>query len=118
MKEINFYKEKCDTLYAFYDWLDTNRTEHITEYDARDVVVDQTIYYSIIEDDLENIIMYITLGTIYARWGRKVHNLFREDLENVIKKYRTLDIEQYTLSKEEKEVLEKEIKEIEMMLQE
>ena len=115
MKKIDFFKEKCQILESFYDWLEYNRKEGVYDYG---VAGGQTVYYgSMREDGLEDIILYITVGILLARYGKEYYEHFREDLEDTIAKYKALDIEEYTLSEEEKNIFVEEVKTIETLLQ-
>lgn len=109
MNKVNFYKRKYEVLEAFYGWIDQG-----SEYD---VAVEQSIYYNVSSDELDDIIMNITIATRFSRYGETISDKFKNRLENIISKYKTLNLEEYELTDDEKIILNEEVKEIERVIQ-
>lgn len=66
MKRINFYQKKYEALETFYGWIDQG-----SEYD---IAVEQSVYYNHGLDEIEEIILNITIATRYSRCGKKYQN--------------------------------------------
>lgn len=61
--------------------------------------------------------MNITIATRLSRCGKTISNKFKNRLENIISKYKTLNLEEYELTDDEKIILNEEVKEIERLIQ-
>lgn len=108
MKEINYYKEKYEALETFYGWIDQG-----SEYD---VAVEQSIYYNHGSEEIEEIILIMTIATRYARCGKKISEQFKKRLETILSKARTLNLKAYGLTDEEIAVFNEEIEEVDALI--
>lgn len=61
MNKINFYQKKYEALETFYGWIDQG-----SKYD---IAVEQSIYYSYKLEEINEIILNITIATRYSRSG-------------------------------------------------
>ena len=109
MNKFNFYQKKYEALETFYGWVDQGS--------SYDVAVEQSIYYSKSMDELDEIIINITIATRFSRCGKKVSNQFKNRLNNIILNYKMLNLEKYGLSKDERALLDEEIEEVEYLIQ-
>ena len=108
MSGINFYQKKYEALETFYGWIDQGS--------AYDVAVEQSIYYNHSLDEIDEIIFNITIAIRFSRSGRVISDTFKKRLENVILKYKSLDLKKYFMSDEEKMVLCEEIEEVKELI--
>lgn len=109
MNKVNLYKKKYEALEIFYGWVDQG-----SEYD---VAVEQSIYYNKQTDELDEVILNITIATRFSRCGRSISDKFKNRLESIISKYRTLNTEKYCFTDDEKDILNEEVEEIEGLIQ-
>lgn len=108
MGKVNIYKMKYEALESFYGWIDQG-----SEYD---VAVEQSYYYNKEMDELEDIIFNITIATRFSRCGKIIPDRFKNRLEKSIIKYKNLDLEQYGLSNEEKNIFNEEVEEVQGLI--
>ena len=108
MNKVDFYQKKYEALETFYGWIDQG-----SEYD---VAVEQSIYYNKQMDELDEIILNITIATRFARCGKNISDKFKNRLENIISKYRNLNLEN-CLTDDEMIILNEEVEEIEVLIQ-
>lgn len=108
MNKINFYQKKYEALETFYGWIDQG-----SEYDT---AVEQSIYYSHDLEEIDEIILNITIATRYSRCGKKLSEQFKKRLEVIISKYKTSDLQEYGLTDEEISVFNEEIEEVEALI--
>lgn len=108
MKEINFYQMKCQALEIFYGWVDQG-----SEYD---IAVEQSFYYNPSLEEIEEIILYITIATRYARCGKTIPKQFKNSLEIIVSKVKTLNLNEYGLSDDEVRAFNEDIKEVEALI--
>ena len=104
MKKVNYYKKKYEALEDFYGWVDQG-----SQYD---IAVEQSIYYNKPMDELDEVIFNVTIATRFARCGKAISDKFKNRLINTISKYKNLDLEEYSLSEEEINILNEEVEEI------
>lgn len=104
MNKVNFYQKKYEALETFYGWVDQG-----SEYD---VAVEQSIYYNKQMDELDEIILNITIATRFSRCGKTISDKFKNRLENIISKYKTLNLEKYWFTDDEMTILNEEVEEI------
>ncbi len=108
MNKINFYQKKYEALEAFYGWVDQG-----SEYD---IAVEQSIYYAHGLDEIDEIILNITIATRYSRCGKKISEQFKRRLVSIVSKYKVLQLTDYGLTAEEIEIFDEEIEEIEALI--
>ncbi len=108
MKEINYYKEKYEALETFYGWIDQG-----SEYD---VAVEQSIYYNHEPEEMEEIILNMTIATRYARCGKRISEQFKNRLETILSKARMLNLKEYGLTDEEIAVFNEAIEEVDALI--
>lgn len=108
MEKINFYEKKCQALEIFYGWVDQG-----SEYD---IAVEQSLYYNSRLPEIDKIILNITIGTRYARCGKRISNQFCSSLKSIIPKAKELDLEKYGLSEKEIKIFKEEIQEAESLI--
>lgn len=108
MKNINFYQIKYKTMETFYDWVDYG-----SEFN---IAAAQSMYYTGPMEEIYEIIMLITIGTRFARSGKKVSSYLKKDLKAILSKCKKLDFDEYTLTDYEKEMFKEEIKEVELLV--
>ncbi len=104
MNKINFYQSKYEALETFYGWIDQG-----SEYDA---AVEQSIYYSHGLEEIDEIILNITIATRYSRCGKRLSEQFKRRLETIISKAKVLNLQEYGLTEKEIIVFMEEIKEV------
>ncbi|MBR4083793.1 MAG: hypothetical protein IKK33_05870 [Lachnospiraceae bacterium] len=97
MKKINFYQKKCQALEIFYGWIDQG-----SEYD---IAVEQSFYYNSGLEEIEEIILNITIATRYARCGKTIPEQFKKSLETTISKAKALNLNECGFSDEELKTL-------------
>lgn len=105
---MNFYQMKCKALEIFYGWIDQG-----SEYD---IAVEQSFYYNPGLEEIEEIILNITIATRYARCGKEISAQFKKRLESVIPKVKTINMNEYGLSDEEIRAFNEDIKEAEALI--
>ncbi len=109
MRKINFYKKKYQALQSFYAWVDYG-----SEYD---LAVEQALYYRGCEwEEIDEIIVHITIATRYARSGKNIAEDFKERLESTIPKAKMLNLKEYGLTDDEIKVFKEDIKEAESLI--
>jgi len=108
MSKINFYQKKYEALETFYGWIDQG-----SNYD---IATEQSFYYNHSLEEIEEIILSITIATRYARCGRTISEQFKSRLETVIPKAKALNLRDYGLTDEEIKVLGEETEEAEALL--
>lgn len=99
---------KYEALETFYGWIDQG-----SEYD---IAVEQSIYYNHQLEEIEEVILYITIATRYSRCGKTISERFRKRLENTISKAKVLNLQEYGLTDAEIIVFNEEIEEIEALI--
>ena len=67
-------------------------------------------------EEIDEIIFNITIATRYSRCGKKISEQFRKRLENIIPKYKSLDLREYGLTEEEISVFNEEVEEVEALI--
>ncbi len=108
VKKINFYQKKYEALETFYGWIDQG-----SEYD---IAVEQSVYYNHGLEEIEEIILNITIATRYSRCGKIIAEQFKKRLETVISKVKTLNLQECGLTDEEIKVFNEEIEEVEALI--
>ncbi|MBD5550614.1 MAG: hypothetical protein HDQ96_05475 [Lachnospiraceae bacterium] len=108
MNNINFYQKKYEALETFYGWIDQG-----SEYD---IAVEQSIYYNHGLEEIDEIILNITIATRYSRCGKKISEQFKKRLETAISKFKLLDLQEYGLTETEITVFNEEIAEVEALI--
>ena len=108
MKRINFYQKKYEALETFYGWIDQG-----SEYD---IAVEQSVYYNHGLEEIEEIILNITIATRYSRCGKTISEQFKKRLETAISKVKSLNLQEYGLTDEEIKVFNEEIEEVEALI--
>lgn len=104
MSKYNFYESKFRTLESFYMWIEQGSSYNIAAA--------QCMYYDQPQNDLDEIVMAITIATRFARSGKPLSDNFKQLLEKRIEIFNKLDLSKYELDKNEVEDLEEEIKEV------
>ncbi len=108
MKEINFYQKKYEALETFYGWIDQGS--------GYDIAVEQSIYYNHGLEEIDEIILNITIATRYSRCGKAVSKEFKKRLETTILKAKMTNLQEYGLTDEEIKVFNEEIEEVEALI--
>ena len=108
MSRINFYQKKYEALETFYGWIDQG-----SEYD---IAVEQSVYYNHGLEEIEEIILNITIATRYSRCGKIISEQFKKRLETAISKVKTLNLQEYGLTDEEIKVFNEEVEEVEALI--
>lgn len=108
MKDINFYQRKYEALEIFYGWVDQGS--------SYDIAVEQSIYYNHGLEEIDEIILNITIATRYSRCGREISEQFKERLKTIISKAKALNLQEYSFTEEEIKVFNEEIEEIEELI--
>lgn len=108
MKKINYYQKKYDAMEIFYGWIDQG-----SEYD---IAVEQSIYYNQGMEEIDEIILNITIATRFARCGKRISEQFRKHLEIVLHKAKMLNIKEYGLTDDEIKVFYEELEEVEALI--
>ncbi len=109
MKQINFYQKKYEALETFYGWVDQG-----SNYD---IAVEQSIYYNHGLNEIDEIILNITIATRFSRCGKEISNQFRTRLEGILQKAKVINLFEYGLDDDEIMVFNEEIEEVEALLQ-
>lgn len=108
MNKINFYQKKYEALETFYGWIDQG-----SEYD---IAVEQSIYYDHGLEEIDEIILNITIATRYSRCGKTISEQFKRRLKTTISKAKTLNLKEYGLVDEEIKVFNEDIEEVEALI--
>ena len=108
MKDFNFYQKKYEALEIFYGWIDQG-----SEYD---IAVEESIYYNHGLEEIDEIILNITIATRYSRCEKTVSEEFKKRLETIIPKAKILNLQEYGLTDEEIKVFNEEVEEVEALL--
>lgn len=108
MNKMNFYQMKCKALEIFYGWIDQG-----SEYD---IAVEQSIYYNPSLEEIEEIILNITMATRYSRCGKTISKQFKNRLETTSSKVKELNLNVYGWSDEEIRAFNEDIKEVEALI--
>ncbi len=108
MKAINFYQKKYEALETFYGWIDQG-----SEYD---IAVEQSIYYNHGLEEIDEIILNITIATRYSRCGKTISEEFKQRLKTIVPKAKVLDLHEYGLTDDEINVFNEEIDEVEALI--
>lgn len=108
MNKINFYQKKYEALETFYGWIDQG-----SEYD---IAVEQSIYYNHGLEEIDEIILNITIATRYSRCGKKLSEQFKKRLDITISKAKMLNLQEYSLTEAEIAVFNEEIEEVEALI--
>ena len=103
-----FLPKKYEALETFYGWIDQG-----SEYD---IAVEQSVYYNHGLEEIEEIIMNITIATRYSRCGKTISEQFKKRLETAISKVKTLNLQEYGLTDEEIKVFNEEVEEVEALI--
>lgn len=80
------------------------------------MAVEQSIYYNKQIDELDEIIFNITMATRFSRCGKRISDKFKNRLENIISKYKNLNLEKYCLNDDVMTILNEEVEEIEELI--
>lgn len=89
---------------TFYGWIDQG-----SEYD---IAVEQSVYYNHGLEEIEEIILNITIATRYSRCGKTISEQFKRRLETAISKVKTLNLQEYGLTDEEIKAFNEEAEEV------
>ena len=92
----------------FYGWVDQG-----SEYDT---AVEQSIYYNQGLEEIDEIILCITIAIRYSRCGKKISSQFRNRMETVLFKAKGLSMKEYGLTEDELDSFYEDIKEVEGLL--
>lgn len=65
---------------------------------------------------MDEIILSITIATRYSRCGKTISEQFKKRLEDIIPKYRSLDLQEYGLTEKEISVFNEEVEEVEALI--
>lgn len=107
-QKIEFYKKKYEALESFYGWVDQG-----SDYD---IAVEQSIYYNHETEEVDEIILNITIATRYARCGKTISEQFKKRLVLMISRYKMLNLREYGLTDAEIKVFDEEIEEVETLI--
>ena len=80
------------------------------------LAVEQSIYYNHGLEEIDEIILNITIATRYSRCGRKISEQFKKRLEIIISKAKMLNLQEYGLTEMEITVFNEEIEEVEALI--
>lgn len=108
MEKINFFKSKYEALEIFYGWVERGY--------SFDEAVEQSLRHNNKEDELWLIILNITMATRFERCGKPISEIFRKRLENVIKTYKQINLEQCGFEEDELLGLQEDAKEAELLV--
>lgn len=108
MEKLDFYRKKYEALETFYGWIDQG-----SDYD---IAVEQSIYYNHGLEDIDEILLNITIATRYARCGKNISEQFKKRLLIMISKYKMLNLQKYGLTDEEIKVFNEEVEEVETLI--
>lgn len=108
MNKINFYQKKYEALETFYGWIDQG-----SKYD---IAVEQSIYYNHGLEEIDEIILNITIATRYSRCGKTISEQFKRRLETIISKAKMLDLQEYGLTDDEIKVFNEDVEEVEALI--
>ena len=101
MRKINFYERKYDALESFYQWVDYGS--------SYDLAVDQANYYSILQDDIDEILLNVTIATRFERSSRDISESFKEHLRRLVPLAKTIDWKECGLTDDELEYFEEDL---------
>ncbi|SFJ92763.1 MULTISPECIES: hypothetical protein [unclassified Bacillus (in: firmicutes)] len=104
MNKYNFYESKFRTLESFYMWIEQGSTY--------DVAASQCMYYDQPQNELDEIVMSITIATRFARCGKLLGDDFKQVLKKKIESFNMLDLSKYNLNEDELKALKEEISEV------
>lgn len=93
---------------TFYRWIDQG-----SEYD---IAVEQSIYYNHSLEEMDEIILNITIATRYSRCGKPISEQFRKRLETTVSKAKMINLREYGLMEAEIKVFNEELEEVEALL--
>ena len=102
MNKINYYEKKYYALESFYGWVDSGS--------SYDIAVDQANYYDHHTEKIDIVLKNITMATRFTRSGREFSNTFKNELKDIIATAKQLDLDEYGLTDEEKEVYYEEFR--------
>lgn len=108
MNKINFYQKKYEALETFYGWIDQG-----SDYD---IAVEQSIYYNHNLEEIDEIILNITIATRYSRCGKKISDQFKKRLEVIISEYKEINLHEHGLADDEINVFNEEVEEVEALI--
>jgi len=108
MYKINYYQKKYEAMEIFYGWVDQG-----SEYD---IAVEQSVYYNRGLEEIDEIILNITMATRYSRCGKVISNQFRKNLETIISKAKKINLQEYGLTDDEIIVFNEELEEVECLI--
>ena len=74
------------------------------------------LYYDHDLEEIDEIILNITIATRYSRCGKTISEQFKKRLEDIIPKYRSLDLQAYGLTENEISVFNEEVEEVEALI--
>lgn len=105
MKKYNLYQSKFRTLESFYMWIEQGSTYN--------VAVSQCMYYDQPKNELDGVVMAITIATRFIRSEKALEPDFKDALKKKIEYFNTLDLNEYNLNNDELKALKEEICEVE-----
>ena len=104
MSKFNYYEKKLRILEQFYMWIEQGSTYHIAE--------GQSSAYLNPSSELEELLYPIVIARRFARIDKPIHSAFRNELEVILARFKSLDLEPYELSDDELKELKSELEEI------
>lgn len=104
MGKYSFYESKFRTLEAFYMWIEQGSTY--------EVAASQCMHYDQPQNELDGIVMAVTIATRFARCGKPLGNDFKQILKDKIRSFNVLDLSKYNLNEDEMKALKEEISEV------
>lgn len=108
INKYDFFKSKFRTLESFYMWIEQGSTY--------DVAVEQCMYYDRPQNELDDIVIAITIATRFVRSEKPLAEKFKTSLQKKIQHFSTLDLSKYGLNEDELRTLNQEIDEVDSYL--
>ncbi len=103
MSKYNFFERKYRILESFYTWIEQGSTY--------DTAAEQCVYYNRPENDLDKLIIVITVATRFSRSNMMIQESFREKLLKAIDEISKVNLKDYLIVSEV-QVLKEEVEEL------
>lgn len=101
MEQINIYKKRYRAIEAFYKWIDSG-----IDYDT---AVELANHYSVIDNDIDDILLNVTITTRFERSGWDISESLKNRLKRLVPLAKEIDWQEYGLTEHEIKSLKEDI---------
>ena len=108
MDKVNFYYKKYYALESFYQWVDYGSNYNLA--------VDQANYYSYINNDVDEILLNVTIATRFEKSEIKISDSFKNDLRRLVPLAKTIDWKECGLTDDELEEFRQDLSSAEALI--